>query len=174
MQPTRICRACDRRLRSASDAIRRHTSLMARAIALSKAEHTEEQRQRFAADLVAMFNDAQAAWDSYRQHLIEHGLFQTETLPPSGSLFAPDQLESSGCRHRQPRHDHPAKNAAKNFSHLQTKWPTDLQESGNDQGYELGYVQMYQTENGRKIRFAANRRIAFGEAYHDTEASSTT
>lgn len=37
-------------------------------------------------------------------------------------------------------------------------------------GYELGYVRMIQTENGRRIRFAAKRRIAFGEAYHDTRS----
>lgn len=37
-------------------------------------------------------------------------------------------------------------------------------------GYELGYVQMYQTETGRKIRFAAKRKIAFGEAYADTRS----
>jgi hypothetical protein len=37
-------------------------------------------------------------------------------------------------------------------------------------GYELGYVQMIPTENGRKIRFAAKRKIAFGEAYADSRS----
>jgi hypothetical protein len=37
-------------------------------------------------------------------------------------------------------------------------------------GYQLSYVQVIPTENGRKIRFAANRRIAFGEAYADTRS----
>ena len=35
---------------------------------------TEEQRQKFVAKLVASFNAAQSAWDSYREHLIKHGL----------------------------------------------------------------------------------------------------
>jgi hypothetical protein len=47
---------------------------MARAIALSQAEQTEEQRREFTANLVGTFNDAQAAWDVYRQHLVEHGI----------------------------------------------------------------------------------------------------
>ena len=47
---------------------------METAIGLSRAEHTEEQRQEFAANLVATFNHAQGAWDVYRQHLVEHGI----------------------------------------------------------------------------------------------------
>jgi len=39
-------------------------------------------------------------------------------------------------------------------------------------GYELGYARMISTPAGRKIRFAANRRIAFGEAYADTRSKS--
>jgi hypothetical protein len=74
MPPTLICPVCDQRLRSASDAMRRHSSVMARAIALSQAEHTEEQRREFTANLVGTFNDAQVAWDVYRQHLVEHGI----------------------------------------------------------------------------------------------------
>ena len=35
---------------------------------------TEEQREEFVARLEASFNAAQSAWDSYRQHLIKHGL----------------------------------------------------------------------------------------------------
>jgi hypothetical protein len=37
-------------------------------------------------------------------------------------------------------------------------------------GYELGYAKTLQTENGRIVRFAAKRRIAFGEAYNDTRS----
>jgi hypothetical protein len=37
-------------------------------------------------------------------------------------------------------------------------------------GYQLSYIQMVPTENGRRIRFAANRKIAFGEAYADTRS----
>jgi hypothetical protein len=34
----------------------------------------EEERQEFTTMLVATFNDAQSAWDAYREHLAEHGL----------------------------------------------------------------------------------------------------
>ena len=39
-------------------------------------------------------------------------------------------------------------------------------------GYELGYVRMIPTPTGRKIRFAANRKIAFGEAYRNTQSQA--
>ena len=39
-------------------------------------------------------------------------------------------------------------------------------------GYELGYVRMIPTPTGRKIRFAANRKIAFGEAYGNTQSQA--
>ena len=42
---------------------------------------TEEQREEFVARLVASFNAAQSAWDTYREHLIKHGLL----APASGS-----------------------------------------------------------------------------------------
>ena len=35
---------------------------------------SEEQRQDFKARLLASLNDAQSAWDAYREHLREHGL----------------------------------------------------------------------------------------------------
>jgi len=35
---------------------------------------TEEQRQEFVTRLVASFNAAQSAWNTYREHLIKHGL----------------------------------------------------------------------------------------------------
>jgi len=37
-------------------------------------------------------------------------------------------------------------------------------------GYDLSYIALIPTPTGRKIRFAANRRIAFGEAYHSTQS----
>jgi hypothetical protein len=37
-------------------------------------------------------------------------------------------------------------------------------------GYDLSYIALVPTSTGRKIRFAANRRIAFGEAYHNTQS----
>jgi hypothetical protein len=33
-------------------------------------------------------------------------------------------------------------------------------------GYDLGYIALIPSPTGRKIRFAANRRIRFGEAYN--------
>jgi len=35
---------------------------------------TEELRQDSRTKLAASFNDAQSAWDAYREHLIEHGI----------------------------------------------------------------------------------------------------
>jgi hypothetical protein len=35
-------------------------------------------------------------------------------------------------------------------------------------GQDLAYVRLIQTDTGRKIRFATNRLIKFGEAYHNT------
>ena len=35
-------------------------------------------------------------------------------------------------------------------------------------GQDLAYIRLIQTDSGRKIRFATNRLIQFGEAYHNT------
>jgi hypothetical protein len=37
-------------------------------------------------------------------------------------------------------------------------------------GYDLSYISLIRTPTGRKIRFATNRKIAFGEAYHSTQS----
>jgi hypothetical protein len=53
---------------------------------------TEEQRQEFVAKLVASFNAAQSAWDSYREHLIKHGLVtpaSTSNQPQSTRRMRP-------------------------------------------------------------------------------------
>jgi hypothetical protein len=39
-------------------------------------------------------------------------------------------------------------------------------------GYDLSYIALIPTPTGRKIRFAANRRIALGEAYHATQSQA--
>ncbi len=39
-------------------------------------------------------------------------------------------------------------------------------------GYEIAYVRVIPTDTGRKIRFVANRKIAFGEAYGSTESQA--
>jgi hypothetical protein len=55
--------------------MRRHGTDMETAIRMKQSgKPTEEQRQEFVARLVASFNAAQSAWDSYREHLIKHGL----------------------------------------------------------------------------------------------------
>lgn len=37
-------------------------------------------------------------------------------------------------------------------------------------GYDLSYIRLIKTETGRKIRFAANRMIRFGEAYYNSRS----
>lgn len=37
-------------------------------------------------------------------------------------------------------------------------------------GYDLAYIRLIRTPTGRKIRFATNRLIRFGEAYNNTQS----
>jgi hypothetical protein len=37
-------------------------------------------------------------------------------------------------------------------------------------GYDLAYIRLVRTPTGRRIRFATNRLIRFGEAYHNTQS----
>jgi hypothetical protein len=39
-------------------------------------------------------------------------------------------------------------------------------------GYDVSYIQMTPTPNGRKIRFVTNRLLRFGELYWDTRSSA--
>lgn len=39
-------------------------------------------------------------------------------------------------------------------------------------GYELSYIALIPSPTGRKIRFAANRLIRFGEAYNNTQSTA--
>jgi hypothetical protein len=39
-------------------------------------------------------------------------------------------------------------------------------------GYEISYIALIPTPTGRKIRFATNRLIQFGEAYHNTQSTA--
>jgi hypothetical protein len=39
-------------------------------------------------------------------------------------------------------------------------------------GQDLAYIRLIQTDTGRKIRFVTNRRIRFGEAYHNTQSQA--
>jgi hypothetical protein len=61
-----------------ANAMRRRGTQMTAAIQLAKTDLSEENRQETAAKLAASFNEAQAAWDAYRGHLIQHGLIPAE------------------------------------------------------------------------------------------------
>jgi hypothetical protein len=39
-------------------------------------------------------------------------------------------------------------------------------------GYDLSFIRMIPQPTGRKIRFVTNRKIAFGEAYYNTQSQS--
>jgi hypothetical protein len=39
-------------------------------------------------------------------------------------------------------------------------------------GYDVSFIRLIQTPTGRKIRFATNRKITFGEAYADSQSKS--
>jgi hypothetical protein len=71
----KVCPECERRLLEATTAIRHHESDMT-DVRQCVLEHdlTGETKRVLSVDLPASFNDAQAAWDAYREHLIEHGI----------------------------------------------------------------------------------------------------
>ncbi len=76
---TRICPRCDQLLDDAANAMRHHSADMALAINLAQSGNpTDQQRQEFTTRLVESFNDAQSAWDAYREHLVEHGLLSAK------------------------------------------------------------------------------------------------
>ena len=76
-----ICQSCERLLAEASNALRRHASQMSTSLDLVRKGPTEEQVSNFRGWLLESFNEAQAAWAAYREHLIGHGL-----LSPSDKL----------------------------------------------------------------------------------------
>lgn len=39
-------------------------------------------------------------------------------------------------------------------------------------GYDLSYIALIPTPTGRRIRFAANRLIQFGETYYNTQSTA--
>ena len=59
----------------ASNAMRRHAKAMHGALALVRAGITEEGIDQRKIELIATFNDVQAAWDGYCAHLKEPGVF---------------------------------------------------------------------------------------------------
>jgi tryptophan 2,3-dioxygenase len=70
----RSCGNCERLMDHVTQAMRRHGSDMVAARQLAKTDLTEEQRQEARTVLVASFNEAQRAWNAYRDHLRKHGL----------------------------------------------------------------------------------------------------
>lgn len=74
LRRTIMCHSCEKRLTDASNAMRHHANVMHAAIQWARSGGPEEQRKDYNDRLVASLNDAQSAWDAYRQHLIEHGL----------------------------------------------------------------------------------------------------
>ena len=72
----RLCPECEHRMSDAAVAMRRHGSQMTSAIEWVKTTTlpTEEELQKRAASVRESFNNAQLAWDAYREHLRHHGL----------------------------------------------------------------------------------------------------
>src|SRR5262245_22549371 len=82
-----ICADCTEKMTQVMHAIRYHNSDMHKAIELNRDGHpTEELRRELAPRLVASFNEAQAAWDAYRDHLIGHGLLKPAAKLPTHQL----------------------------------------------------------------------------------------
>lgn len=81
MPPIRICPGCEQSLETASDAIRRHAVDMHTALSLVPSDLTEEQIDQHKIKLIESFNEAQSAWDAYRDHLREHGVFPVIAPP---------------------------------------------------------------------------------------------
>ena len=72
---TKICAKCEALLDDAIVALRQHRMQMSTGISLNVHGYlTEELRKELAPILVGSFILAQAAWDDYCGHLIQHGL----------------------------------------------------------------------------------------------------
>ena len=69
-----VCKGCAERLSNASYAIRHHSAAMDTAIGAARGEAiTEEEFEKYREQVRTSFKEAAAAWDTYRQHLVEHG-----------------------------------------------------------------------------------------------------
>ena len=71
---TPICHECERLLNAGAVAVRHHSVVAFRAIEVARSNPTEEKRRENRAMVAASFQEAQAAWDDYRKHLIAHGV----------------------------------------------------------------------------------------------------
>jgi hypothetical protein len=77
MLKLRICIDCGRLINEAGDAVRRHeTDILSGLQSNLEGYLTEEARQLRASETVASFNEAQARWDAYREHMVGHGFLE--------------------------------------------------------------------------------------------------
>ena len=71
----RLCNQCEQLLIAAANARRRHSAQVTETLELRKTEiETEEVLRERRARLLASLDEAQAAWDCYRGHLVQHGI----------------------------------------------------------------------------------------------------
>ena len=72
---TNVCVGCEKRMEEASNAMRRHAGQMNCALdSVRGGRLTEQERQDLKVSLSASFNEAESAWNAYREHLTEHGI----------------------------------------------------------------------------------------------------
>ena len=76
------CPECERRTADAAYALRHHASQMADALEWVERGLSEEGRQELVDKARVSFIEAQAAWEAYREHLIEHGLILKRSTQP--------------------------------------------------------------------------------------------
>jgi hypothetical protein len=74
-----VCGECKRKLDLASLAMRHHAGVMNRALERAHSGSlTEEDFKNFQSELWASLHDAETAWDTYREHLREHGILPAQ------------------------------------------------------------------------------------------------
>jgi hypothetical protein len=73
-----VCNACEQRLSAAAHAMRRHATQVLQAIEIGRKNPADDVRQQQRALIYASFKETQAAWNAYRDHLVEHGLLTSD------------------------------------------------------------------------------------------------
>ena len=69
-----VCKGCEERLNNASYALRRHSAALTTAMNTAQANSiSEEDFENYRSEMRTTFQEAQAAWDAYCQHMVEHG-----------------------------------------------------------------------------------------------------
>ena len=72
-----LCYECGKRSNAVSDAMRRHVKVVHVAIDQNGGQLDRIEQQELKDTILASFVEAQAAWDSYREHLVKHGVVST-------------------------------------------------------------------------------------------------